>query len=274
MSLSATFKSHWPEYLMEAFGLGSFMISACLFAILFEHPDSIIHQSIPNPLLRRFLIGLGMGLTLLCIVHSPWGKRSGAHLNPSFSWTFFRLGKIQLWDAAFYSLSQLLGGISGVAMTAFFFHRFLAHRAVHYAATLPGSSGAVIAFVAEIGISFLMMTTVLFVSNSRWNRYTAFFAAILVAAYITFEAPLSGMSMNPARTLGSALPAMEWHSLWIYFIAPPVGMFLAAEAYVALRGAKEVYCAKFHHQNNFRCIFICNFAELNGQETQKVSAML
>jgi aquaporin Z len=215
-----------------------------------------------------------MGLTLICIVHSPWGKRSGAHLNPSFSWTFYRLGKIQFWDAAFYSFAQFIGGISGVALTAIFLHKFVAHRSVHYAATLPGESGTIVAFLAELGISFLMMTTVLLVSNSKFNRHTAFCAAILVATYITFEAPISGMSMNPARTFGSALPAMEWNSLWIYFLAPPIGMFLAAEAYVAVKGAKKVYCAKIHHQNNQRCIFLCNFGELTSQEERKVSAIL
>ena len=74
-------------------------------------------------------------------------------------------------------------------------------------------------------------------------------------AYITFEAPFSGMSLNPARTLGSALPAMTWTALWLYFTAPPLGMLAAAEVYVGLRGARAVHCAKLHHQNSKRCIF-------------------
>jgi aquaporin Z len=275
MSLIATLKAHWPEYLMEAWGLGTFMVSACLFTILLEHPDSTVHQMISNPLLRRFLTGTAMGLTLICIVHSPWGKRSGAHLNPTFSWTFYRLGKVQFWDAAFYSLAQFTGGIAGVAVTASFFQKSLSHPAVHYAATVPGPGGPAIAFLAEAGISLLMMTAVLNVSNHpKLNRYTAFCAAILVAIYITLEAPLSGMSMNPARTFGSAAHAAEWRSLWIYFVAPPIGMFVAAEAYVLRKGAQRVYCAKFHHQNNKRCIFNCNFAELASREERKVSAIL
>jgi len=260
---------------MEAWGLGTFMVSACLFTILFEYPDSTVHQAITDPFLRHFLIGLAMGLTLVAIVFSPWGKRSGAHLNPSFSWAFFRLGKIQIWDAVFYSLFQFTGALLGVVVTALFFQMYLAHPAVHYAATRPGPRGPLVAFFAELGISFVLMTTVLVVSNHpKLNRFTAFFAATLVAAYITFEAPLSGMSMNPARTFGSALPALEWNSLWIYFVAPPIGMLFAAEVYRMLNGLQHVYCAKFHHQNNKRCIFNCNFSELTTERKQTLSAIL
>jgi len=81
----------------------------------------------------------------------------------------------------------------------------------------------------------------------------------LVAVYISIEAPLSGMSMNPARTFGSAFGAHLWTSLWIYFTAPPLGMLLAAESYKRIKGSRPVACAKLHHYNNKRCIFQCNF---------------
>lgn len=222
-------------------------------------------------MLRHFFIGIAMGFTLIAIVHSPWGKRSGAHLNPAFTWTFFRLGKIQFWDAILYSLAQFVGGVSGVLTVALFLHDSASHPAVHYAATLPGSKGPIIAFVAELIISFFLMLTVLNVSNHRrLNRFTSFFAATLVATYITFEAPLSGMSMNPARTFGSAVPAAEWNFLWIYFLAPPIGMFLAAEVYRARKGLISVYCAKYHHQNSQRCIFNCNFAALSTTKMSEI----
>jgi len=108
------------------------------------------------------------------------------------------------------------------------------------------------------------MLTVLAVSNSGKARWTGLAAGALVAAYITFEAPLSGMSLNPARSLGSALPAMTWTALWVYFTAPLVGMLAAAEGYRALRGARSVHCAKLHHQNRRRCIF-CESRPALGQ---------
>ena len=95
-------------------------------------------------------------------------------------------------------------------------------------------------------------------------RYTGLFAGALVAIYITLESPLSGMSMNPARTFGSAFVGRLWTGLWIYFTAPVLAMQLAATFY--LGGKRTVYCAKYHHYNQHRCIFNCRFPELLARE--------
>ncbi len=108
------------------------------------------------------------------------------------------------------------------------------------------------------------MFVVLRVSNTaRLAPYTGLFAGALVAAYITVEAPVSGMSMNPARSLASAVPAGSWDALWIYFAAPPLGMLLAAELYVRQRGLARVFCAKLNHEGEGHCIFDCRFNELS-----------
>src|SRR5258706_609083 len=75
----------------------------------------------------------------------------------------------------------------------------IADPSVHYVVTVPGSAGPGVAFAAEAFISFVLMLTVLLVSSSAWETRTGLFAGLLVATWITFEAPLSGMSMNPAR---------------------------------------------------------------------------
>jgi aquaporin Z len=247
-------KEHWPEYLMEAAELAIFMVSASVFTILFYHPSSPVVRAIPAEFIRRVLTGLAMGLTLIGIVYSPWGKRSGAHMNPAFTLTFWRLGKVAPWDATFYSLAQFIGGLGGILVVAGVVASSLAHPAVNYVATVPGPSGPWVAFTAEAAISFLLVMIVLILTNKpQVARFTGVVAGICVATFITFESPLSGMSMNPARTLGSALLPHLWQSLWIYFTAPPLGMLLAAETYVLLKA--RVACAKYHHQNNFRCIF-------------------
>lgn len=256
---------HWREYLMEAGGLGIFMISACLFTTVIEHPGSPIRQWIANALFRRILIGAAMGFTAIGLVYSPWGKQSGAHLNPSVTITFFRLGKVTLRDAFFYILAQFVGADVGVLVSAFFLRPWISHPAVNYAATVPGPKGASVAFVAELFISFVLMTTILFVSNgAKFAVFTGVLAGILVATYISLEAPLSGMSMNPARTLGSALSSQVWKGWWIYFTAPPIGMLAAAELHRRLRGVKGVVCAKLHHQNDKRCIFRCGYQQMTG----------
>jgi aquaporin Z len=214
---------------------------------------------------RRALIGLAMGLTAIGLIYSPWGQRSGAHMNPSVTLTFLSLGKIAPWDAVFYILFQFFGGIAGVRVADILIGLPLRHSSINYAVTVPGSGGPRVAFIAEFAISMLLMSTVLMASNSqRLSRYTPLFAGTLVATFITIEAPLSGMSMNPARTLGSAFSADEWTALWIYFTAPLAGMVFAGAIYRFRRGAHAVFCAKLHHCNQQRCIFRCKFAELQA----------
>jgi aquaporin Z len=262
-SAALALRTHWPEYLMESAELASFMISACLVTAVLEHPASPLHHVFPNAFTRRLITGVAMGLTLLALIHSKWGKRSGAHMNPAFTLMFLRLGKVEAWDAAFYAVSQFAGGVAGVLISLLLLGPRLAHPNVNFAATQPGMSGILVAFTAELLISFVLALTVLVVSNhSKLSRFTPYFAASLVAAYITFEAPFSGMSMNPARTLGSAFPAHMFHALWIYFTAPPLAMLMAAELYVRAGSARSVYCAKFHHANNQRCIFRCRYMEM------------
>ena len=252
----ASIRLHWPEYLMEASLLGAFMVSACVFGALYEFPQSPVHQAITSQLLRRMLMGLSMGLTAIAIIYSPWGKQSGAHINPSVTLTFFRLGKVKVWDAVFYIASQFAGAVLGVLLVGRFLGKELADPAVRYVVTVPGEHGPWIALLAEFVIGFGMMSTVLYFSNHhRLDRYTGLFAGLLVATYITIEAPFSGMSMNPARTLGSGFSAEIWSGLWVYLTAPPLAMLTAAEIYLWRKGRVAVKCCKLHHNNDKRCIF-------------------
>lgn len=262
-SMRQALAGHWPEYLMEAAGLGLFMISACVCAALLEHPASPLRQALDPAWLRRLAMGIAMGATAVAIIYSPWGKQSGAHLNPAVTLSFLRLGKIAPWDAAGYVLAQFAGALGGMAVAALLLGvPLLAHPAVNFVATVPGAGGAWAAFGAELAISAGLMLAVLLFSNAReLNRYTGLVAGALLALYITVEAPLSGMSMNPARSFGSALWAQVWQAIWVYFTAPPLGMLLAAELYRRSRGAEAVLCCKLHHDNGRRCIFRCRYGE-------------
>src|SRR5258708_35475131 len=109
----AALSQHWPEYLIEAAGLGVFMVSAGVCVMLFEQPGSPLHQAIASPDLRRALIGVAMGMTAVAIIYSPWGRQSGAHLNPAVTLTFLRLGKVAPADAMFYVASKFAVGVRG-----------------------------------------------------------------------------------------------------------------------------------------------------------------
>jgi aquaporin Z len=246
---------HWPEYGAEALSLGLFMVSAGAFATLLEAPQYGLRQLMPSDALRRVLAGVAMGLTAIGLIYSPWGKRSGAHMNPAVTLAFWRLGKIRSADATFYILAQFFGGLLGVLLVIATFGEAFRSAPVNYVVTLPGPPGVGIAFAAEVVISCGMMSAILWIAENRsWMRFTGLVAGLLVAAYIALEAPLSGMSMNPARSFASAAPAGVWQHLWIYFTAPPLGMLLATQFHLAWHGAGFRGCAKLIHDEGMRCI--------------------
>ena len=161
---------------------------------------------------------------------------------------------------SFICSSQFTGGVLGTSLAFAVLGQTLAHRQVNFAITRPGTRGVAAAFVAEVVITFLLITAILHFSNSRkLAHYTGIAAGILVMLFITFEAPLSGMSMNPARSFASDFVGMQWLSVWIYFVAPPIGMLSAAELFVLNRGLHSVICAKLNHSGNARCIFRCGY---------------
>lgn len=217
-------------YAMDGALLGLFMVSACVSVVMVEHPASAIRSWVGSELLRRALVGSAMGLTAVGLVYSPWGKRSGAFMNPALTLCFLRLQKLEPLDAAGYIVAQLAGGTLGVVASSLLLGPRLSAPAVNYVVTAPGSSGLGIAWLAEFAISFAMVTVVTTVKRvPRLASKTGFFAGALVALFITFEAPLSGMSLNPARSFASSVVANSWSGFWIYLTAPVFGMLAAAE---------------------------------------------
>lgn len=256
-----TLRQHFPLYLIEAAGLGVFMLAAGVAGTLLEAPGSALHQLIGDALLRRFVMGLVMGGTAICLIYSPWGARSGAHFNPALTLTFAALHKISAADAAMYVLAQFIGGAIGVLLTLALLGTAFAQPPVRCIVTVPGVSGVPLAALMETAISFILMTATLYCSNRvKLMRYTGLFCGLLIAAFVTFEAPFSGMSMNPARTVASALPSGVWTDAWLYFTAPLAGMMLAAAVYRRISASGIVACAKLNHDSDAPCPFNCRFA--------------
>lgn len=251
--------SHWREYAAEALGLGLFLLAVGGFVTLLEYPQSALHRALPWPLLRRVLGGLFVGLSLASIVYSPLGMRSGAHLNPGVTLVYWRMGKVHPRDALLYVLAQFTGGVLGLlSLVAIVGSPFVAPP-VRAIVTVPGMRGVAVAFAAELVMAFGLMLLVLVASNHpRLHKRTGLFAGALVAAYVVLAAPISGMSLNPARTFASALAAQYFRFLWIYFVAPPLGMLLAGALYQRVL-RRPVFCAKLNHTGHVPCIFDCGY---------------
>ncbi len=245
---------------MEAICLGIFMMSASFFGTILEYPNSSVHQLISNDFARLCLMGLAMGITATALNYSPMGKLSGAHMNPAVTIAFTRLGKVKFNDAIFYTIFQCAGGILAVWLMTFLLGNAFKDQHVNYVITAPGRFGAAIAFVLEILIAFAMMTMVLTTSNHPiFSKYTGLIAGFFVTGYVIISGPISGFSMNPARTIASAVPAMLYPSFWIYMTAPFIGMLGAAEIFKIFNG--RAICAKMRHVDSYLCIFNCGYCE-------------
>ncbi len=253
-------KHNWLLYACEATELALFMLSACAFTIFLFDPSWPAFHLLPSAIIRRAFMGIAMGITAVLIIQSPMGKRSGAHFNPAITLTYFRLGKIKFWDAVFYVFFQFIGGILGVAVATTIFGGSLSKPAVNYLVTVPGRYGTAAAFFAELLMATVLMAVVLMLSNRVYlASYVSYYVGVLIALYAFFFAPVSGFSINPARTTGSAFFAGVWTAGWLYFVAPLLGMFTAAEVYVRINGDDRVLCAKLHPDPALPCPFLCHF---------------
>jgi len=262
----------WGHYAIEAWGLGTFMVVAGVVAVALNvlPPSSALWLG-AHPLAHRAIFGAAMGLTSALIVYSVWGARSGAHINPAMTLAFAALGKIRAVDALFYTVAQFVGGAAGLALVAWVAGPLLLGPPSHALVTKPGPAGVPAAFIGEVATTFVLMSLVLLFSNApqRIARFTGVAACIAVALAITFESPLSGTSLNPARTLASALQEYDWTAIWVYFTAPPLGMLLAALAYVKVLGADAVLCARLNHSGRQPCTFRCTYNQRYADATAK-----
>ena len=227
---------------MEAAGLAGFVLGAGCLAVFLEHPDFPAMQSSfggeENAIWRRVPLGLIMGAYIALVVYL-FGEKSGAHINPATTWAFFRLGKISFTDSVFYTAAQFAGAIAAAQLLKLALGEWFAHPKVGYGVTKPMlPHDSMSAFVAEFIISFVLTFAVLIViSYKRLEKYAPPVSGVLIGLYLIFELPFSGMSLNPARSFAAALAAHKWEHLWIYFVAPPVAMLLAAEIYARIKTA-------------------------------------
>jgi aquaporin Z len=180
---------------------------------------------LPSEGARRLLTGFLFGLVGALVTVSPVGNISGAHLNPAVTLAFHAERKLGARDTLGYIFAQLLGGLLSILPLAAW---GAIGRSVHYGATLPLRGEGWLALLGEVGVTFALVTVIfLLASHRRTRRFTPWSLPPLFAVMVWLEAPLSGTSANPARSLGPAVLAGDASDLWIYFLGPPLGALLA-----------------------------------------------
>jgi aquaporin Z len=204
-------KDEWRAYAGELLGA---------FVLVFGGTTAIVaagRADAPVLLVAAF----AFGLSLLAGLYA-FGEVTGGHYNPAVSLAMFLDGRLEKSRLIGYWIAQFVGAIlaSVVLLIA------TDQDAVASTATVPSSDGT--AFVIELTFTTIFVLVILQASRSEVFGSSALVAIPLTLVAVHLAAiPLSGSSVNPARTFGPALIGNEWTGIWIYFVAPPLGAALA-----------------------------------------------
>jgi aquaporin Z len=200
------------------------------FALVFAGTGAIVVNDVTGGALTPLGVAAAFGLAAACMVYAV-GDVSGAHFNPAVTLGFWLARRLPARAVAPYVASQLAGALGASALLRAL---FTAHETL--GSTLPAGSAAQ-SFVLELAITFLLMFVILGVtSGARENPFAGAAIGATVALCALFAGPISGASMNPARSLAPALVSGVLASSWIYLTAPFAGSALAVAGCRAVRG--------------------------------------
>ena len=218
-------KIPWPAYLSEFIGTALLITMGLSFVILDFGAGSPMLTLLPDAGARRLLTGFLFGSTGALIAVSHVGKISGAHINPVVTLAFHLKGKISLRDTIAYILAQFAGAIAG-ALPLLFWGGM--GRSVGFGITVPGAGDSVWAALCGEAVTTigLILGLFVFLGHRRLRPFTPLLFPFLYALMVYVEAPLSGTSTNPARSLGPSVIAGVWTGWWIYFVGPLAGMLI------------------------------------------------
>jgi aquaporin Z len=210
-----------PLWGAELVGTALLVGVGCSLVILDFGAGSPVAALLPDAGLRRALTGFLFGSLGALIALSPLGKVSGAHINPAVTLAFWLERKMKTQVAVGYVVSQLAGGVLG-ALALRGWGRM--GESVAFAATVPGPAGAWVAALGEAVATFgLIAGLFVFVGHARLRPFTPALFPFLYALLVWLEAPLSGASTNPARTLGPGVVSGAMSGWWVYWLGPLAG---------------------------------------------------
>jgi len=242
----------WRELLAEFAGT-ALLLAVGLSVIVVDFAPGLPVAAVADPALRRLITGVLFAATAAALVYSPLGRISGGHFNPAVTLAFLHLRKITPMGAVGYALAQLAGATAGAYLVVLVWGHDA--NSVDVGATLPATGGPLAALAAEIVMTCALLLLVLnFVDRPRLMPFTAAAAALLVVVLAFVGGPVSGTSLNPARSLGPDLAGQIWTWQWIYLLAPTVGALLAS-LYYGWRH-ETVACGKLIHDSAYTCRFL------------------
>lgn len=231
----------------EAIGTALLVAVGLSIVILAFGHGSPVLQVVPSAGLRRLITGFLFGTTGALIALSPLGKESGAHINPAVTLSFWLMRKLRADVALGYVFAQLAGAVAG-ALPLLAWREM--GRSVGYGATLVGGGyGVGSALLGETACTFVLVFGLFFfLQHPRVRAFTPALFPFLYAVMVFVEAPLSGTSTNPARSLGPAVISGAWQGWWLYWLGPLLGAALAVAVYrLNWRRWSAIEVAKLYH---------------------------
>ena len=249
MNNSAPERFPWRIFFSELIGTALLVLGGLSFVIFMFGAGSPMARILPSEGLRRLITGFLFGTTGALIALSPVGKESGAHINPIVSLGFRLMGKISLKLTLVYVIAQLAGALVGCVPLLLWGSM---GKSVEFGATWPGAGyGTTEVFLGEVATTFAMVSLLtMFLAYRRIRPFTPALFPPLYSFMVWAEAPISGTSTNPARSLGPSLISGQWQGWWIYWIGPMLGTLLALMAFSYL--AKRIEVAKLYHFDSDR----------------------
>lgn len=213
----------WRRSLAEGLGTFFLVLAGC---------GAIVADARADGALGTVGIALVFGLVVMAMI-SATGHLSGAHLNPAVTVAFALTRHFPLRDVAGYVIAQTGGAI----LAALLLLAAWPDRPADLGATVP-SVGVVTALAYEVALTAALMFVIISVATDvrAWGSVAAIAIGATVALDSMYGGPVTGASMNPARSLGPALAAGEWQDFWLYLVGPVVGAAIGALSYQLVRG--------------------------------------
>ncbi len=205
------------------------------FTLVFAGCGAIVIDSVSHGQITHVGVAMSFGLVIAAMIYAT-GHISGAHINPAVTLAFALTRHFPLARVPFYWLAQFAGAAVAAGVL-----RVLFGNVVQVGATLPtGGDGQ--SLVLEVILTFFLMFVIMAVATD--DRAVGLEAAIAIGGTVLLDAmfggPISGASMNPARSFGPALASGSWSHLWVYIIGPAAGALLGAFTYELVRGENPV----------------------------------
>jgi aquaporin Z len=261
--LSGTKRSvmqHRITYYLSEF-IGTFlMIFIGISAIVLNFGTLLMRESIPSYSLRLLFTGILFAGGATMVVYSPVGRVSGAHMNPAVTLAFFLEKKIGIVELLLFSFMQILGSTIASFLVLLIWSDNA--RKVNVGMTLPGKGYSIgFVFLIEVFISFLLISLIFyFLHAQKLTKYTGIAVGLLVAILVFLTAPISGTSLNPARSIGPAFVSWNFSFLWLYITAPLLGSFIAVIIRKKITFLHSPLCAKLNHsEKDDKCLYNCRY---------------